>query len=158
MNNLRNNYWSTLKGIAILAVVMIHIPLTDDANSMIATRQIINFPVAMFIFLSGYFAKQESNTWRSVKRLLLPYLIWSSFWCIIIPPHTLSTNTLIIKYLTGGFSILYFLFVLIQLKVLTPCLIKHITKEGYVLKKDPLWLITPIYLLFFSSIRLWVGG
>ena len=76
-----------LKGIAILAVVMIHIPPTADTNSIIASRQIINFPVAMFIFLSGYFAKQDENTWLSVKRLSLPYLIWSSFWCIITPPY-----------------------------------------------------------------------
>lgn len=57
MGQQRNNYWSMLKGIAILAVLMIHIPLTTDTNSLIATRQIINFPVAVFVFLSGFFVK-----------------------------------------------------------------------------------------------------
>ena len=64
---------------------------------------------------------------------------------------------LIVKYLTGGYSILYFLFVLIQLKALTPWLIRRITKEGYNLKKDWLWLVTPVYILIFSFIRLYRG-
>lgn len=68
------------------------------------------------------------------------------------PP--LSVNSLVIKYLTGGFSILYFLFVLIQLKILTPFLFRHLTKKDYKPFKDPLWLITPIYLLIFTIIRL----
>lgn len=82
----RVHYWSMVKGLAILAVIAIHIPLTNDTNSIIASRQIINFPVAMFMFLSGYFVKDGTSVWNSIKRLLWPYLIWSGFWCIITPP------------------------------------------------------------------------
>lgn len=152
MTQARDNYWSMLKGIAILAVLMIHIPLTSDTNSILATRQIINFPVALFLFLSGFFVKRDTNTWVSTKRLLIPYLIWSGFWCIITP--TQSITILLLNFVTGGYSILYFLFVLIQLKLLTPYLIKRVTKEGYSPFRDWMWLVTPLYLLAFTIIRL----
>lgn len=89
MSQARDNYWSMLKGIAILAVLMIHIPLTSDTNSILATRQIINFPVAVFLFLSGFFVKIGDRRKDSIKRLLIPYIIWSGLWCIavsIAPP------------------------------------------------------------------------
>ena len=152
----RVHYWSMIKGVAILAVLAIHIPLTNDTNSVLASRQIINFPVAMFMFLSGFFVKEGTNMWNSVKRLLWPYIIWSGIWCIIIPPQ--SVLLIISKLLFGGFSILYFLCVLIQLKLLTPWLLKHIKSEDYRITKDPLWLITPLYLLSFSLIRLYAGN
>ena len=152
MSKTRDNYWSMLKGIAILAVLMIHIPLTTNTNSLLATRQIINFPVAMFLFLSGLFVKRDENIWVSTKRLLFPYLIWSSFWCIITPPQ--SIKILLLNFVTGGYSILYFLFVLIQLKLLTPYLIKRVAKEGYRPFRDWLWLVSPLYLLAFTIIRL----
>ena len=68
------------------------------------------------------------------------------------PPSAIS---LISKWLLGGFSILYFLCVLIQLKLITPWLLKHITCENYKLTRDPIWLITPLYLIVFSLIRLY---
>lgn len=155
MTQARDNYWSMLKGIAILAVLMIHIPLTSDTNSILATRQIINFPVAMFLFLSGFFVKRDGNTWVSTKRLLIPYLIWSGFWCIIIPPQ--SITLMLLNFVTGGYSILYFLFVLIQLKLLTPFLLSRLTNNDYDSRKDWMWLVTPLYLLLFSVIRVLFG-
>lgn len=152
MSSARDNYWSMLKGAAILAVLMIHMPLTNDENALLATRQLINFPVALFVFLSGYFVKQSVGIWKSVERLLVPYLIWSAIWSINTPPS--SITVIITKFLTGGYSILYFLFVLIQLKLLTPCLIRRITKNEYNAQKDYLWLITPLYLAFFSFFRI----
>lgn len=152
----RVHYWSMVKGIAILAVIAIHIPLTNDTSSVIASRQIINFPVALFMFLSGYFVKESASVWKSVKRLLWPYLIWSGFWCIITPPP--SAILLITKLLFGGFSILYFLCALIQLKLLTPWLLKHIKSKDYRVMRDPIWLITPLYLFAFSIIRLYAGA
>lgn len=69
------------------------------------------------------------------------------------PPQ--SAIILIIKYLFGGFSILYFLCVLIQLKLLTPFLLKHISRaNNYKANGDWVWVVTPLYLLFFSIIRL----
>lgn len=70
----RIHYWSMVKGIAILAVIAIHIPLTNETNSLIATRQLINFPVALFMFLSGFLVRERTNIWESVKRLLWPSL------------------------------------------------------------------------------------
>lgn len=69
-----------------------------------------------------------------------------------------SAILLITKLLFGGFSILYFLCVLIQLKLLTPWLLKHIKSEDYRVMRDPIWLITPLYLFAFSIFRLYAGA
>lgn len=47
-----------VRGICILAVVMIHCPQGIDGLNQtvwLGIRQIINFPVALFIFMAGYF-------------------------------------------------------------------------------------------------------
>lgn len=68
------------------------------------------------------------------------------------PPSIIG---LISKCLLGGFSILYFLFVLIQLKLITPWLLKRIKREDYKFRKDAVWLVTPLYLLIFTLFRLY---
>lgn len=60
----KSEYWRAVRGICILAVIMIHCP-TGQENSINETyawlilRQIINFPVALFIFMAGYFANTD---------------------------------------------------------------------------------------------------
>ena len=53
----KNQRIQILRGIAILAVVIIHssIPLTVQ----LVVRPFLNFAVALFIFLSGYLTKME---------------------------------------------------------------------------------------------------
>lgn len=62
----KSQYWQMVRGICILAVIMIHCPsgqnYTDiDYIAWIVLRQFINFPVAMFIFLAGYFVTPEKT-------------------------------------------------------------------------------------------------
>ena len=64
--NGKNNFWQIIRGICILAVVMIHCPAGSDYaagsiqfNTWLIIRQFINFPVAVFVFLSGYFTNAE---------------------------------------------------------------------------------------------------
>lgn len=151
----RNNYWSLVKGLCILTVLAIHFPLSRDINSLVAARQLINYPVAVFVFLSGYFSKDSENyvdTLKSVSRFLWPYLIWSSFWLVLAPPYLLGIQ-LFTNFAFGGFSILYFLFVLIQLKFITPWIFSRVKRVDYHICKDPLLLITPLYLLLFSCFK-----
>lgn len=62
----RDSYWQIVRGICILAVVMIHCPNalaysrdSMDYNGWIVLRQIIDFPVPVFVFMAGYFARQD---------------------------------------------------------------------------------------------------
>lgn len=56
----KSEYWQLVRGICILAVIMIHCPSGIEysvigRNCWLILRQLINFPVAMFIFMAGYF-------------------------------------------------------------------------------------------------------
>ena len=56
----KSEYWQVVRGICILAVVMIRCPTgqafsTADTCTCLILRQCINFPVALFIFMAGYF-------------------------------------------------------------------------------------------------------
>lgn len=57
-------YWQFIRGVFILAVIMIHCPnglnySSIEQNCWLIFRQIINFPVALFIFMAGYFVNAE---------------------------------------------------------------------------------------------------
>lgn len=81
---MKNQYYQQIRGLCIILVVMIHLPLGLDTgvSSFLWTgiRQIINFPVATFVFLSAYFCKYDSRMLvkdfynKRLKRLLIPYL------------------------------------------------------------------------------------
>ena len=57
--NNKSQYWQVVRGICILAVIAIHCPQGTDENlfTWLGIRQLINFPVALFIFMAGYFVK-----------------------------------------------------------------------------------------------------
>lgn len=154
---MRDNYWSLIKYIAIIAVVFIHTPYVgSNAYTGIVLRQFVAFGVAMFVFLSGYFVKDDSLTWKGISRLLIPYLLWSALWfaeTTITGSQPVTTWKIVNSlFLGGAFYPLYFLAVLIQLKLLTPLLYKRLHKDGYKWYKDWLWLITPVYL---AGLYLW---
>lgn len=59
---VKSRYWQVVRGICILAVIMIHCPMGQsgvDQTVWLALRQFINFPVAIFIFMAGYFVKPD---------------------------------------------------------------------------------------------------
>lgn len=66
----KSQYWQMVRGICILAVIMIHCPnaiglSTGEFSIWMIIRQLINFPVALFIFMAGYFVnidKVEKNS------------------------------------------------------------------------------------------------
>lgn len=118
-------------------------------------RQLINFTVPVFIFISGYFTNIEkmkcynSYLLQRMRRLLIPFWIWSAFYTIINIISSSGDINLIkicIKFLLGLSSgPLYFILVLVQLTILTPILVKFILNNKYI--KMSL-LITPAYLIF----------
>lgn len=148
---MKDNYWSFVKCVAIIAVVFIHTPyMSSNAYTGIVLRQFVAFGVALFVFLSGYFVKDGTLTWKGIRRLLIPYLVWSALWfaeTTVTGSQPVSTWKIVNSiFLGGAFFPLYFLAVLIQLKFLTPLLYKRIHKIGYKWYKDWLWLITPLYV------------
>lgn len=169
MKKQRNSYWQIIRGICILAVVLIHALSGFDYNSnneintaWILVRQIVNFPVATFVFLSGYFVDpskmqvenytQEYIVVRSI-RLLIPFVLWSGFYTLITIVQNVSDGIspdikeLIVRFIVGKASTpFYYIVVLFQLTLITPMLTKLINKESKLLKY--LWLITPVYLLY----------
>lgn len=64
-NRRQNKYAQVIRGIAILAVIWIHsrsyikVDMTADSIYYLFQRNLINFPVAVFFVLSGYFARKR---------------------------------------------------------------------------------------------------
>ena len=63
----RDQFWQAVRGVCIICVVLIHckngLGYQSSAEQgyffdyWLVMRQLINFPVAVFLFLAGYFTK-----------------------------------------------------------------------------------------------------
>lgn len=76
----RRTYWQGIRGSSILAVVMIHALggfdySTGYETELIILRQIINFAVTTFVFMSGYFVPIEK-----MKAGHFNYIAWILNW------------------------------------------------------------------------------
>ena len=138
--------WQYLRGFCILLVVLIHSKSgVSYENSYqnwhfdywLIMRSVINFPVAIFVFLSGYFTNADrvlgdsrSYVISRAKRLLTPFLVWSTIYSlisIILNNRDFNMFKFIAKLLLGLSSgQLYYILVLIQLTLLIPLMIKAI--------------------------------
>ena len=161
----RLQYWQMIRGLCILAVVMIHCPtgqgyLLRDYVSWLTLRQIINFPVAIFIFMSGYFVKREKAlenglnylTNRGGVMLYQPYLIWS---CVYLTEKLLAgeaSGKYIVYALVGGKAAapFYYIIVLLQLTIITPWILRQKNRKC-------LYWLTPIYLIIIYSYNIIAG-
>lgn len=157
---MRDNYYSLLKGIAIIAVVIIHTAYAGyfPSSSAAFMRQIVTFAVGLFFFISGFFVSDRMKSYSGVmggaKRILIPYIVWSVLWFLETtlrgtqPVDTWKiVNTL---FFGGAFFPLYFLIVMVELKLITPFLLRHLAKPNYCIWKDWVLLITPLtYVVFY---------
>ena len=124
----KNTYYQMIRGICICAVVLIHCPVVEDGityqnifefNSIyfIIFRNLINFPVPVFLFLAGYFTNtthieisSKAYLVKRLKRLLIPYIVFATFYtCLDIIPDIIKRETIdymnvIVNFLTGGVS------------------------------------------------------
>lgn len=165
----KDNFFQELKGLCIIAVILIHLPIGNEAdetfNYWLSFRSIINFPVAMFIFLSGYFDKRVQKKGlgfnnpdgnyiiNRLKRLIPPYLFWSTIYLVFSYSlgRELSLTNVLISYMSGNaYGHLYYLIALIQLTILSPVIIKMIKTN------NKLWLyfsvsITFLWILFIYT-------
>ena len=143
----------TLKGLCIIIVVMIHLPWgvsgEETAYLWIGARKIVNFAVATFFFLSGYYnhGVDRNYLYHRLKRLLIPYVIWTCVYVFVIP--YLTTGAIDREwffYIFTGKGPLYFLLVLTQFTLLSPLL--WLYKKNRALN-ILFWSITPIYIIFY---------
>ena len=148
-----------IRGVCILAVIMIHCPQGTsglDQTIWLGIRQIINFPVALFIFMAGYFVNPSKidKNWLKIRgaRLLLPFLIWSIIYTIKNSIFgSSSLKGLIFSFIIGKSAApLYYILVLLQLTLLTPYLVSR--------RKTWMYLITPVYLVFLYIYNIATGN
>ena len=142
IEKVRFHYWDTWKGICIIGVIAIHASSSTSffpENSFnwhfgFFLRQLINFPLAIFLFISGYFAANYSfNSWREyisfwstrLLKIIPPYIFWSLIYIWLEKPSHLINSTEISQDLLLGTGIEfgYFIIVLIQFVLLTPIII-----------------------------------
>lgn len=139
----RESWFDFLRGVAILMVIAIHTfaatlqreEMVGDA--LIVSRQLLNCAVPLFLAISGYFLAKKKGE-RSYARFLkhqipkiyLPTLIWSlPYWALYVwQGHDWMKG--MILFLACGFSIYYFIALIIQYYVLFPVLQKVNTGGG----------------------------
>lgn len=137
-------YIQALRGLAIAAVVLIH--CLPQCEASVALRPLLNWSVAMFLFLSGVLTTEEKMKRGGVirRRLLkiaAPYLVWSAIYLLVARPETVLGAFKAL--LTGGASAqMYYLLVYAQLVVLTPLLFRLLRSHRVLL-----YAVTPCMLL-----------
>jgi len=133
----RDNAFDVFRALAIIAVVAIHaIYLGGSPNSseFVYYRQLLNFCVPAFFFISGYWASRKqierlteykAFLWRRLSRILFPYLFWSFvvIGCSIVKTRDFDGSQTFYMLLTGGACMgYYFIIAITQLYILTPVL------------------------------------
>lgn len=144
----RNDKVQFLRAISIIAVVLLH--TCPGGEWGVYCRPFINFPVAAFLFLSGYLTSIENDNWtnffkKRIFRVIVPYVIWTILYCIA--KKAWSPEQLLYYLIAArGHKILYFIFIYIQFVLLTPFLGK-LAKSRY---RWTGWCIAPIAVLIFK--------
>ena len=150
----RDPFFDALKGLAIIAVLFIHTPYTtvsEYPNIPYFIRHMFTFAVNTFFFCSGYFCKLGTGAdWQRFRRLLAPYVIWTLpfvTYAFYNRSYSFTAGKILsIIFCGGGFGILYFLSVLMQLALLRGLLSAAITMKKRCLDCI-IFMITPLYIL-----------
>lgn len=126
--------FDAFRGIAIIAVVAIHaIPWKlSRCEIYLSYRQMLNFAVPSFIFMSGYWMakKTEGITGancinflrKRLLRVMIPFLFWSLvyFGYAVAKMHDINVAQMPLMFFTGTYTYhLYFVVVIAQLYILT---------------------------------------
>jgi surface polysaccharide O-acyltransferase-like enzyme len=140
----RDASFDAFRGLAIIAVVALHVFLLAGywGPGCLFYCQLCNFPVPAFLFISGYWISRtpikslsdyKVFLSRRLKRVLVPYLFWSSLFIAnaAFRAGGISVQEIIWRLLTGKTSFQYFFIVAIaQLYIITPFL-HYINRRRY---------------------------
>lgn len=173
-SGVRDSYYQIWRGICIVVVVLMHCfyppfqPNTFDGTFFFFEINIINFPVAVFFVLSGYFVKESSfssdrlkaTLISRTKKLMIPYFVYTMLYMgfdfVLGRKFTLS-YVLRSVFLGQAATPLYYILVLFFFTLLTPLLIKcihHKALSVMVLVLSFL-VLAAFYVLKFSGCDLW---
>lgn len=133
---MRIHYFDFLRGLAILMVVAIHTNPTFGFDSFhdvtkVAVRQLLNSAVPLFFAISGYFLaskclnnlKDIRMFWKhQIPKVYIPVLVWS--FPLLIRSLFSGSARGFITYAVCGYSVYYFIAVIIQCYILLPLLAK----------------------------------
>lgn len=136
----RNHYFDFLRGIAIMMVVAIHTfnaAETDLLHNMIdiniLVRQLLNCAVPIFLAISGYFlCVKNLDTWnerqifwrKQIPKIYIPTMIVSLPYLVLALLHGKNLFEAVAMMLICGYSIYYFIALILQYYVLLPIFYK----------------------------------
>lgn len=141
MNTKRVTWFDFLRGVAIIMVVGIHtfaatIQTGELASDFIVIlRQILNCAVPIFLAISGFFLSKKENVSyiyilkHQIPKVYIPTLIWSLPYFILNIYYGNSWLESTIFFLICGFSIYYFIALIIQYYLMFPVLKKVSLRE-----------------------------
>lgn len=174
----KREYWQSIRGICILAVVLIHSLggfdySTGYNTAFVILRQIINFAVATFVFMAGYFVNVDALSDKEFSykhwiiyrggRLCIPFMIWSLLYSGLELLKTVHSGNeihwfgFVYRFIVGKSATpFYYIVVLVQLTVITPWLVKIIKQNGIISRI--LWVVTPVYLVYLYAWNYIVGA
>lgn len=160
----KNIYWQAIRGGAILSVIFIHCYSgmnftlsTFNGISYFILRNLVNFPVAMFFFMSGFFMKPVDNILHFYKKrlpkLVVPYIFYTCAYLgiSIVFSGNISVKRIVLAFFLGTASTpLYYIVVLTYFTLVAPFLLKAVKN-----KKMSIIILasTPTFLLFAYAIR-----
>lgn len=147
MSSNRVEYFDFLRGIAIIFVVAIHsfTPfLISESNTLsyhlsIIWRQIIGCAVPIFLAISGYFmSNKDVNTQskyslfikKQIPRVYIPMLVWSVPFLVYSYFNDVSVFKSLIWFFIGGYSVYYFIILIVQYYMLLPKLQSFMISMG----------------------------
>ena len=141
----KDNRIQLLRGIAILAIILIHTCPRGPARILI--RPFLNYGVALFLFLSGYLTQIKDGSLfsfykKTIIRVLFPYVIWTIVYTLLFQDYSRIPFNLITARTSAHF---YFIPVYIQFVLLTPLIIK-LAHTRY---RWAGWIIAPLASLLF---------
>lgn len=143
----RNVYFDFLRGVAIIMVVGIHtvnpVKGFDSASEVVTiiVRNMLNCAVPLFLAISGYFiAKKDLSTiknrlifWeKQIPTVYIPCILWSLGW-FALSVYKGGNHGIAYKLFTlvvCGFSVYYFIALIIQLYCVTPLLLRINNRGG----------------------------
>lgn len=124
----RNPYFELLRGVAIMMVVGIH-TFKAESDFSLFVRQILNCAVPLFLACSGFFMakKDVSDTTKyktflskQIPKVYIPCLIWSIPYLILSLSQGGSIKDGVVNLFFCGFSIYYFILLIMQYYALLP--------------------------------------
>ena len=161
----RIEYFDSLRGLAIMMVVGIHTYVLSDSQITMAIRQVFNCAVPLFLVISGYFLsnkdvsnKESYNGFirKQVPKVYIPCLLWSFPLFFLDIVNGSFEFSLILLLFVCGYSIYYFVALIIQYYLLLPILQKTNTLKslGFMCLVSIFCILAVTDLLHFKHINI----